>query len=207
MPETISLRVDGAKCYALSPYLPSFIDSARKLGGKWSDPHWAFDARDLERVRDALIASYGTDGTPGPTCSIRVALDSWGFNDTFYVCGRLVARRPGRDYRVKLGEGVVILSGGFPSSGGSMKNPRLAAETGTVVEIRDVPLAIASRATEWETQYEGDKITIVEGSIQGVAVESGSDSRSAAIDQIKALMAEHVIRLTDLAEEFEMSPC
>lgn len=70
--------------------------------------------------------------------------------ETFFALGREICSRRGRDYRVKLGEGVVIIEGEFPASGGSRKNPCINAPTGMVLEVRDVPRTLALEAIEEE---------------------------------------------------------
>ena len=52
----------------------------------------------------------------------------------------MLCERRGRDERVKLGDGVVIVEGSFAGSGGSRANPKLITDDRAVVlEVRDVP--------------------------------------------------------------------
>lgn len=152
MANEISVTREGDKLMVQSPYNPDFPGDARNLGGKWSKTAkvWTFDARDEERVRSLVRAHYGTDGSePVTLVSLRVKADalSWGEAE-LWVAGRQIARRIGRDESVRLGDGCVIIEGGFPGSGGSRKSPRLAAEDGTIIEIRDVPAALAASEVE-----------------------------------------------------------
>ena len=148
MASTVSIRIgkETGRVYVKSPYNKNFVDAAGKLNGKWvsGSGEWAFDGRDEARVRESCIAIYGTDGTTqAALVTLRVTL---GGIDGIEITlgGRSLVRRPGRDSRVKLGDGVVVLEGGFPSSGGSVKNPRVAPLPGTVLEVRDFPAALAS---------------------------------------------------------------
>lgn len=60
--------------------------------------------------------------------------------------GRSIAWRPGRDSPVKLGEGVALVEGPpLPSTGGSVKNPRLEIDRPRVFEVCDVPRPLAER--------------------------------------------------------------
>lgn len=139
---TISER-DG-RVVLTSPYHPAIPPAARALAGKWNATRkvWSFDARDLDRVRELCVTVYGIDPlapAPADLLTVRVDLDRLDLADSLFALGRQLARRAGRDYAVRLGEGVVILAGGFPAHGGSVKYPRLAPLPGTVLEVRDVP--------------------------------------------------------------------
>jgi len=140
------------RVYVTTPYNPVFVQRARELNGTWhaESKRWSFDSRDEASIREVCIAIYGTDGSPveGPLVTVLVRLtddvgDVFQDTDTLFLLGREVASRRGRDYGVRLGEGVVTRSGGFPSSGGSARNPRLDPLLNTVLEVRDVPLALA----------------------------------------------------------------
>lgn len=123
-----------------SPYNSEFVDAAKRLGGKWRDNAWVFDAREESRVREICRENYGSDGLTANLCTIRVKL---GPRDNqlcgpIEIFGRPIARAFGRDSGAKLCTGVVLLEGSF-SSGGSHKNWYTTADTGTVVLVRDVP--------------------------------------------------------------------
>lgn len=142
-----TLEVNGKKVVRLqSPYHRDLPDQAKALGGKF-DPRekaWLFDPRDERRVREMARKIYGTDGEGvTKTVTIRLDLDKYGdkYGDAaeIWFGGRMVAARKYRDSEVRLGDGVIIASGGFPSSGGSAKHPRLSPKSGTVLEVRDVP--------------------------------------------------------------------
>lgn len=151
------LETGVGKIVVRSPYHPDFAPRAKKLGGKWdaSQKQWMFDARDEAKVRELLVKIYGTDGSPlprGQLLTIRApaqVCDQRGYGSSsssrtmsFWLAGREVAHASGRDSGARLGDGVVILSGGF-SSGGSVKNPSCTYKAGTVFELRDVPRELA----------------------------------------------------------------
>lgn len=144
----VKMKSGAEKLELKAPFYPTFPKAARELGGTWSESGqaWYFDPRDESRVRDLCRETYGTDGLEEPDLvDVRVALDE--YHDDYrsiWRYGRLLAKRPYRDSSVRLGEGVIVVEGGFPSSGGSMKHPRLETREGTVLEVRDVPATLVN---------------------------------------------------------------
>lgn len=161
---TVRIEEIGQKIRVHSPYHPQFPSAARALGGRWDaeGKTWVFDIRDIDRVRETLRGIYGTDGSAeGATVTLHVnvnvlqrlamfdsALNQQLRSGSLFIAGREIARRPHRDAPVRLGEGVTIISGGFPATGGSVKHPELGPREGTVVEVRDVPVSAASAAVD-----------------------------------------------------------
>lgn len=150
----ISIYAKDEKVYALTPYSGSFIENARKIGGKWDETNkvWAFDERDTERVRELCVDVFGTDGLAfgDELVNVRIYLDKGLFQEKsnsslITLFGRTIIERKYRDYAVKFSDGVILISGGFPESGGSSKNPLLSPKNDTVLEIRDVPRGIAEK--------------------------------------------------------------
>lgn len=115
----ITIKSIGGFVYCTTPYHPAFPEAAKELGGRWYAPDWVFDFRDELRVRDLCKSLWGTDGHPCELVTLRciAAKEAWdqdGVMTDRYVCGRLVARvKSKHDDRAKLGQGVVVLSGGF----------------------------------------------------------------------------------------------
>lgn len=145
----VSITITDKDCEVRSPYHPDFVSHARSLNGKWNTSFWKFDARDEQRVRDICTQIYGTDGAEVPTFDVQIDLEKYRLGtNPCYGMGRLICERRSRDYSVKLGEGVVVIKGGFPSSGGSVKNPMCCADDGTILEIRDVPATIVRKEME-----------------------------------------------------------
>jgi hypothetical protein len=128
-----------------SPYNPEFLSKAHKLNGRWSSPYWVFDERDEQRVRDVLVDVYGTDGAPISTVTCHVTFPKAIYTDSLFLLGREVTRRPSRDAAVRLGQGVIILKGAFYASGGSTKHPIIGGSIEVVLEVRDVPEALANK--------------------------------------------------------------
>lgn len=148
-----NMKDGSTKLKLVSPYHPSLPADARALGGQWNatTKAWYFDQRDADRVRALCLKHFGVDplaDAPADLVTVRLNLDAYSDGAELWVFGRQVAGRLSRDQSVRLGEGVVLLSGGFPLSGGSTKNPRLDPEKGTVLEVRDVPRNLFESALE-----------------------------------------------------------
>ena len=130
-----------------APFNRGFISAAKSLGGRWIAPHWVFDVRDEERVRALCLEHYGEDDrsiVDRVTLRVTFPEGTGEYSDSIILAGREIARAFGRDSGAKLGEGVVLLSGGF-CSGGSVKNWKTATRKETVVLVRDFPRAMADR--------------------------------------------------------------
>lgn len=139
----VEAELANGRVYVKMPYYPSVLDELRKFG-RWDAGarRWVFSEEDLMRLERLMQETFGQPGEPRVTVRMRVG----GGRQAIYAMGRLIVERPFRDAHVKLGPGVVIVEGGFPSRGGSIKHPRLAGEA--VVEVRQVPLSVARRFVE-----------------------------------------------------------
>lgn len=80
--------------------------------------------------------------------TLRVPLPEGDSRQEVVVCGHQLVVRRSRDGDVRLGAGLVLVSGGFPSRGGSVANPRLETWEGTVLEVRDLPAGTAARIVQ-----------------------------------------------------------
>ncbi len=172
---------------------PDWNAPAKKLGGKWDSAGWMFDARDEAKVRALALRIYGTDGAPVAAedmLTLRLSASLLDGRDgsfggsrptSWWFAGRQVARAFGRDSGATLGEGVIVIKGGF-ASGGSMKNPSCTFSAGTIVEVRDVPRALAQKLfDEYHgiTLFDASGAVIAEATLEAVepvmiAPEAGS---------------------------------
>ena len=137
----MKIITEGKKTSVSSPYHPDFVAGARKLNGKWNANRWEFDSRDEQRVRDLMLAVYGTDGSKVPTKDIQIEITAHT-NNPYFAYGREIVARKTRDSRVILGDGVVVLDGDFPSSCGSSKYPALLRDGTVTLEVCDVPVSL-----------------------------------------------------------------
>lgn len=158
----IKIERTESRIVVQTPYHPEFPPAAKRMGGKWDAANrvWVFDARDEERVRALVRGLFGTDGSEEPqklvTVRIRADLHPATDSNALWLFGRRIAYRLGRDFPVRLGDGVVIIEGDFARRGGSRKYPALEPLPGTVLEIRDVPAELAREVAgkEWIVQIE-----------------------------------------------------
>jgi len=143
----VNLKSGDSAIAAYTPYSTDFVSEAKKLNGKWDGAAkaWVFDERDGEKVREICRKVYGTDGATLDVelVTVRLCLDKIGTSyDKLELFGRSICRRQSRDSAVRLDGSVIIVEGGFPETGGSVKNPSLSTRTGTILEVRDVPKSI-----------------------------------------------------------------
>jgi len=137
-----AFETSNKKLAVVSPYHPAFVEGARLLNGKWNAGQWEFDPRDEARVRKLMVKVYGTDGSDNPELTdVTVVLDAHTKNP-FFAYGREVAVRKGRDSRVTLGYGVIVIDGKFPASCGSARYPGLISDGTVTLEVRDVPVCL-----------------------------------------------------------------
>lgn len=146
------------KVKVVSPYSNEFVQIARQMNGVFNreTKAWYFPAEDLDVVRGRVKEIYGVDPLEDEqeeTVSVQFDIgESCGnyYYRSFFAMGRDIAYRPGRDSSVRLGEGVTLVAGKFPSSGGSVKNPNINPEPGTVLRVRNVPRSLAEKFIEEE---------------------------------------------------------
>lgn len=175
------------------PYSKAFTDFAHMRQAKWSDGRkaWLFDARDEFAVRSTLVDIFGTDDYVScAKADVRVALDKIrngvvGYSHLF-ILGRELARRKYRNYRVDLGEGVIVASGGFPEQGGSGSGAELCPYAGTVLEVRGVPIPAIEAACAKYPQA----ITVL-GEYDLVKLQEERDYHSKRVAELDALIARH----------------
>lgn len=146
----IKVRTSNNTILVTCPYSRAFCDFAHMRKAVWSDEKkvWMFDARDEFAVRGTLVEIFGTDDYEAcqkVDVRVKVALLNRDGSSLFFL-GRELAWRKYRDWAVSLGEGVAVVAGGFPPSGGSRGTPMLSPRADTVLEVRDVPISLAERA-------------------------------------------------------------
>ncbi|MGW6203708.1 hypothetical protein ACWF9B_08690 [Streptomyces sp. NPDC055089] len=182
------ITLDNGRIALVSPYNEDVPDAAHAIGGRW-DPtsrHWHFDGRDEERVRELARNIFGTDGSPeaeADTVTVRWAVGDLTSDKEIRLAGRRVAERRYRDSSVTLGEGVVVVQGGFKGSGGSMRNPTLNAKDNTVLEIRDVPRTAVPT--------DDPDITVVDDQVDVEKLTAERTRLLARLAEIDATLAAH----------------
>lgn len=140
----VRISKENNRIYTFTPYDRGFIAKARKLGGIWDidKKAWCFAAVDEERVRKLLIDIFKTDGSPQETATVRFPAQSFCDEQEINLCGRVVARRWGRDSKVRLGENVIIVCGSFAGRAGSVRYP-IIGDNDVILEVRDLNVEVA----------------------------------------------------------------
>lgn len=191
MKPKVTISIEKEKLIVRSPYNTIFVTQAKKFGGKWSDPSWVFDVREETRIRDLCKMLYGTDGVCSPDIvSVRAILrspDNDCYRGPITIFGRVVARAFGRDSGARVGDGVVILEGGF-NSGGSVKNWRTVVKDKAEIILRDVPRGLAEK----EIAKGADWITLEEETVRINCDELKSEREklAARISEINRILTE-----------------
>lgn len=137
-----------------SDYNKDFIARARMLQGKWKAPYWCFPEENKDELRELLLDVYGECDTLAEESTayvtLEVSLDELSDGESIRLDTMTLCRRQHRDYDVRLSDNVMLIKGGFPFSGGSMKNPRCCPQDGTVLRVKNVPMKIYERVREHE---------------------------------------------------------
>jgi hypothetical protein len=183
MTTTVQITTTDTSVTLVSLYHHALPDKARAIGGRFDSATkaWHFDVRDEQRVRNLAREVYGTDGTPGQTVTVRLDISAFRNEGSVFLLGREIATRPSRDAPVRLGRGVIVVAGGFDWRGGSVKNPRLDPDDGTVLEIRDVPAE--------HSDLQRDDVQIIDQSIDVGALLAERERLLARVAEIDATIA------------------
>ena len=140
-------KIENGKIYVQSDYNRDYISRAKGLQGKWSSPYWVFPEENIDELRELLLDVYGECGDLAEeapvTVTVDLDLDEYKHVGAEVTIGSFVAvRRRYRDSDVIYADNVMLVKGGFPSSGGSVKNPRVYPDSGTVIRVKDIPVKL-----------------------------------------------------------------
>lgn len=123
-------RKDADKIYLKFGYHPDFSNALKTYcGAKWySDAkEWVFDDRFEDKSNDLLLRYYGFSYRSDE--KLRVEFNFVDFYDTtsgsVKIANLPIVWRESRDSEVCLRTHTVLLSGDFPTSGGSANHPRI----------------------------------------------------------------------------------
>ncbi len=187
----VTLTDRGDTLAAATPYDGAFVSAAKALGGKYVGGEWVFDARNADRVADLCLDVYGTDGSDDSATlvTVRITVPAGVAEQAYRLAGRRLVYRPGRDAEVRYTSGVISVEGRFPSSGGSVKNPRLDNPQPVVLEIRDVTPGTAQLMREQAPRYRGGSAEIVVSDDNRSALAEERERLVARIAEIDVLLA------------------
>lgn len=142
------VKIEDGRVKVQSDYNRKFVAKAHELQGKWESPYWTFPEENEELVRDALLSIYGEDGRVHETVTVDLDLDKYEYDRDIKIGSIVIARREYRDSSVYVNKKAVVISGGFCRSGGSRNQPRVTHEEGTVLRLKDIPIAIYDKIKE-----------------------------------------------------------
>lgn len=134
--------------HVVCPRHPAFSQFARNHRARRNRSlrAWEFPAKSRSAIADRLVDLYGTDGSPGPTCDVRIqaAANLEATRRGIFALGREVALAFGRDTGAIPGPSTVLVEGNIYSNG-SRTYWTTQIRKGTVLEVRDVPEALARK--------------------------------------------------------------
>ena len=178
----LKITKNNEKMVVVSPYNTAFVSGAKKLGGKWNGNGWVFDVDNEPYVKELCLKTYGEyENLAAETVTIRIELDT---HTEAKIAGFVFANRRYRDSAVRLSDNVIIVEGGFPSSGGSSKYPCLNAYKGTILEVKKFPKSV------YDSLENKDGITIVDTKINKDALLKEKENLIARLAEIDKLLAE-----------------
>lgn len=186
----VKITDDGRTLMVNVEYSSSFVNRAKRLGGRWNPRTrtWDFVAEKKELVMKALLAVYGTDGeSPPETVTVDIDMDNYGdVAQSFERFGRVLLNRPGRDQAVRIHSSVAVISGGFPPWGGSVRYPVIKEYSGTVLRVFNVPKPLAEKAVEDEG------FTIVEEKVDYELLRVEREKLITRLNEIDTLLKQAV---------------
>ena len=152
----MKVKIEDEKIYVRSEYNKAFINKARYLQGKWESPYWVFPEDNREEVKELLLDTYGKadilEDEEQQKVTVEIDLETYkdtkGAENELRLDDILLASRMSRDSYVKLADNVMVVEGGFKSSGGSRNRPTISPEDNTILRVKNVPLIIYDRVKE-----------------------------------------------------------
>lgn len=136
------------------PFSSTFNKKAKKLNGKWdnSTRTWNFSLKNLSRVKELCLETYGDDGNGYEPITLQVNLSQGSFKrgNTICIGGIQLCNRPYRDSRVRLSKNVIVIKGDFLSWGGSCNYPEVTWDDKEelILEVEKFPKRILDNLTD-----------------------------------------------------------
>lgn len=126
-----NVKKENGNIYVESYYDSSFITVAKQLGGKWQSPAWVFDEDIEDLVREAVLKYYGYKEND-ETVKIEYKAEDFTRKNWVIVGKKTVAERRRRRIPVDFYDTIVV-KGGFNGWSGSVANPSLGTDEGTIL--------------------------------------------------------------------------
>ena len=182
-------KIENGKIYVQSDYNRDYIARAKGLQGKWNSPYWVFPEENIDELRELLIDVYGECGglaEKAPvTVTVDLDLDEYKYGAEVSIGGFAAVKRRYRDSDVIYADNVMLLKGGFPSSGGSAKNPRVSPDSGTVIRVKNLPVKL------YEKIKDMDGVTLVKAPDNAALIEE-RDRLLARLAELNTLIGDAV---------------
>lgn len=118
--------------------------------------------------------------------TVELNLDEYDYDnhDGVKIGDITVAIRTGRDQAVRLSSNTMLISGGFPESGGSAKYPAVDAEKGTVIRVKNIPEIL------YEKIKNNSGVRLIDNSIDTDALAAEKEKLLARIAEIDSILAK-----------------
>ena len=126
-----NVKKENGNIYVESYYDSSFITVAKQLGGKWQSPAWVFDEDVEDLVREAVLKYFGYKEND-ETVKIEYKAEDFTRKNWIIVGKKTVAERRRRRIPVDFYDTIVV-KGGFNGWSGSVANPSLGTDEGTIL--------------------------------------------------------------------------
>lgn len=149
---SVRIRTADARVFTSTPYSAEFISEAKDLGGRWQPAtcEWAFNARFRSEVEELLAECYGWTAEGVEVADVLVTIGEYADGYTSIEgAGRTIVQRRAKTRRVQTGRDCAIVSGGFPSAGGSHKYPELGNRGPVTVKVVGYPVAKIEDLTDY----------------------------------------------------------
>lgn len=137
-----------------APFSSIFNRKAKKLNGKWdnSTRTWKFSSKNLHRVKELCLETYGDDGNGYEPITLQVNLSQGSFKrgNTICIGGIQLCNRPYKNNPVMLSKNVIVVKGDFLSWGGSCNYPEVTWDDKEelILEVEKFPKSILDNLDE-----------------------------------------------------------
>lgn len=191
MSQQIKLEIIEDKVKVITPYHADFVNTCRRLRGKFSDGAWHFDDSVLEYVREAMMEFFNTTGeVPFEEVSLLIKdYSDYASRGPVTLFGRTIAKAFGRDSGARLGDNIALIKGEI-NSGGSVKNWSTKVVNATF-EIQRFPKP-STELPEVKKAIEEGWVTVIERKKKRPA-----DEIQAEINQLEERIAQLKSELED----------
>ena len=183
----MKIEIRDNTAYVFTPYNPAFVKEIKTIGGaKWDGVQrcWKDPEATVDTVRKIMMEVYGETDLPdgGEKVTVRVKFNEMetSLRSSIVVFGKTIACAFGRDSGARVGDEAAFIVGA-PRSGGSAKNWTTVIDEGSVVEIRNVPIAALNDSYEYEI--------VEEKKIDRSALEEEKAKLLKRLAEIEALLA------------------